>query len=80
MTVDKGLHDRTDCQHRDLWQAFAEHWFEDLPACKRLNLPARWLVATTGTATFVVAHILLSSTVLDTNDAPVWVYRIRYTC
>ena len=64
----------SDCQHRGLWQAFAEHWFEDLPNDEQLNLPARWFIATTGAATFVVAHILLSANVLDTNDAPGWLF------
>ena len=61
MPSDEGLRDRPDCRPRDLWQALADHWFEDLPHGEQLHLPVRWLVATAGVASFLISFILLSS-------------------
>ena len=56
-------------KHRNPWQALAAHWFEDLCDDEALSAPARWLIATAGTATFVVAYMLLTAEVLDTGIA-----------
>ena len=52
-------------KHRNLWQALAAHWFEDLCGDEALSAPARWLIATAGTATFVVAYMLLTAEVFE---------------
>ena len=47
--------------HRNLWQALADHWFEDLPEGKELKFIPRWFVATIGTVTFLSLYFNFSS-------------------
>ena len=54
-------------KHRNLWEAFAAHWFEDLCEEEALGAFTRWLIASAGTATFVVAYMLLTAEVLNTG-------------
>ena len=56
--------------NRRVWETVTAHWFEDLPENEQLSLYWRWLVAGCGTATFILANMLLQfSEVLSTDAA-----------
>ena len=61
MTSEQEPDGKPDCQHQNVWQAVATHWFEDLQNGEELKGFARWLTASAGSATFIVIYLLLVS-------------------
>lgn len=77
MASDQEPDAKPDCRHRNLWQAIAAHWFEDLPGGQELTGWARWLTASAGSATFIVIHLLLTSpSVLGEPDLTVGAFLV----